>query len=85
MSQEVEKLKQDKTCLEKELGETVQRLHVLVDASQGEDKEKQRTLAAQIVSELLEKKLHLEREVRHLRSDRHNGTGLPDDLKVSDL
>ena len=63
MNHEHEKVKQDKTCLEKELSETVEKLKRLVEASDGNDKENKKTLIEGSFTEILNKKLHLEREV----------------------
>ena len=64
INHELEKVKQDKACLEKELRETVERLERLVEASEGNDKEKQKTIIEETFTEILNKKLHLEKEVR---------------------
>jgi hypothetical protein len=60
VSHEVEKVKQDKTCLEKQLRESLQRLQSLVEASE----EKKKGFIEESFTEILNKKLHLEREVR---------------------
>ena len=64
INHELEKVKQDKMCLEKELSESVERLQSLVEASEKNDEEKQKTVIKKSFTEILEKKLHLEREVR---------------------
>ena len=68
INHELEKVKQDKTCLEKELSESVERLQSLVEASEQNDEEKQKTVIKKSFTEILEKKIHLEREVEKLRS-----------------
>lgn len=64
INQELEKVKQEKTCLEKELRKTVERLQRLVEASEINCKEKEKSVIHETLTELLNKKLCLEREVR---------------------
>ena len=63
VNDELERIKKDETCLEKELKETVENFEKLVEASGGNDKERQKIVAEECLTELLNKKLHLEKEV----------------------
>lgn len=63
LNDELENVKQDKTCIEKELGENIKRLQRMVEASKGNDQEKQAILVQESFTDLVNKKLHLEREV----------------------
>ena len=50
--------------MEKALSESLERLQSLVEASEENDKEKQKTVIERNFNEILDKKLHSEREVR---------------------
>ena len=63
VNDELERIKQDKSCLEKELMETVEKFEKVVEASGGNDKERQKIVVEECLTELLNKKLHLEKEV----------------------